>query len=183
CLLHPLAAGPTAGLSPPSLHDALPISVRRRCPRRRISYRSRSRVHRFWDRRKRPGFRISSGRAGGFSRRSWRFLSRSGGRDGSCKGIDLRSRSETKENPTEGRRQIFQAGRAKEVSHVMIVTVTGSAAPPSASFSPPPSCSAMRAAPLPNAGSDRKSTRLNSSHVKISYAVFCLKKKKKKKTI
>src|SRR5437868_10888677 len=28
---------------------------------------------------------------------------------------------------------------------------------------------------------DRKSTRLNSSHVSISYAVFCLKKKKKKK--
>src|SRR5690606_41566475 len=28
-------------------------------------------------------------------------------------------------------------------------------------------------------GRDRKSTRLNSSHVKISYAVFCLKKKKK----
>src|SRR5207344_3512232 len=27
---------------------------------------------------------------------------------------------------------------------------------------------------------DRKSTRLNSSHVRISYAVFCLKKKKKK---
>src|SRR5271166_7002357 len=29
------------------------------------------------------------------------------------------------------------------------------------------------------AGSDRKSTRLNSSHVAISYAVFCLKKKNK----
>src|SRR3989440_8272361 len=29
---------------------------------------------------------------------------------------------------------------------------------------------------------DRKSTRLNSSHDQISYAVFCLKKKKKKKT-
>src|SRR5688572_32382577 len=28
---------------------------------------------------------------------------------------------------------------------------------------------------------DRKSTRLNSSHSQISYAVFCLKKKKKKK--
>src|SRR5690606_42073933 len=28
-------------------------------------------------------------------------------------------------------------------------------------------------------GADRKSTRLNSSHVKISYAVFCLKKKNK----
>src|SRR3712207_8525163 len=37
------------------------------------------------------------------------------------------------------------------------------------------------AAPLPQSGSDdedRKSTRLNSSHANISYAVFCLKKKK-----
>src|SRR5215813_15041541 len=37
---------------------------------------------------------------------------------------------------------------------------------------------------LPHVGGfgrpDRKSTRLNSSHVRISYAVFCLKKKKKK---
>src|SRR5690349_22407134 len=33
---------------------------------------------------------------------------------------------------------------------------------------------------LHGAGRDRKSTRLNSSHVEISYAVFCLKKKKKK---
>src|SRR5262245_62670173 len=30
------------------------------------------------------------------------------------------------------------------------------------------------------AGGDRKSTRLNSSHLGISYAVFCLKKKKKR---
>src|SRR2546430_8013440 len=30
---------------------------------------------------------------------------------------------------------------------------------------------------------DRKSTRLNSSHSQISYAVFCLKKKKKKKAL
>src|SRR5947209_9636477 len=30
---------------------------------------------------------------------------------------------------------------------------------------------------------DRKSTRLNSSHANISYAVFCLKKKKKNKNI
>src|SRR5689334_23531883 len=30
-------------------------------------------------------------------------------------------------------------------------------------------------------GGDRKSTRLNSSHSSISYAVFCLKKKKKNK--
>src|SRR2546427_6294133 len=33
----------------------------------------------------------------------------------------------------------------------------------------------------PGAAGDRKSTRLNSSHSQISYAVFCLKKKKKKK--
>src|SRR3712207_7565232 len=34
--------------------------------------------------------------------------------------------------------------------------------------------------PLPDLlGQDRKSTRLNSSHANISYAVFCLKKKKK----
>src|SRR3989442_11073324 len=32
---------------------------------------------------------------------------------------------------------------------------------------------------LAELGLDRKSTRLNSSHVRISYAVFCLKKKKK----
>src|SRR3712207_8993979 len=31
-------------------------------------------------------------------------------------------------------------------------------------------------------GADRKSTRLNSSHVNISYAVFCLKKKKPPQT-
>src|SRR5690242_2594179 len=46
---------------------------------------------------------------------------------------------------------------------------------------------AHRRAPLPigvepdwKGGTDRKSTRLNSSHMSISYAVFCLKKKKKK---
>src|SRR5690606_42067653 len=41
--------------------------------------------------------------------------------------------------------------------------------------------SVLRGARPPSAarqrGKDRKSTRLNSSHVKISYAVFCLKKK------
>src|SRR2546426_7925030 len=34
-----------------------------------------------------------------------------------------------------------------------------------------------------DADQDRKSTRLNSSHLVISYAVFCLKKKKKEKNI
>src|SRR3712207_7270531 len=37
-----------------------------------------------------------------------------------------------------------------------------------------------RAAGTDDAGRDRKSTRLNSSHANISYAVFCLKKKKKR---
>src|SRR6266496_4707947 len=42
----------------------------------------------------------------------------------------------------------------------------------------PPRC--RRAAGPCRRSGDRKSTRLNSSHVEISYAVFCLKKKKKK---
>src|SRR5574340_1494012 len=42
----------------------------------------------------------------------------------------------------------------------------------------------LRARPRVEAvgGPDRKSTRLNSSHQKISYAVFCLKKKKTRRT-
>src|SRR5438067_9874267 len=51
--------------------------------------------------------------------------------------------------------------------------------------SPQQSCFAARVKSLGDYGLrdrllDRKSTRLNSSHVSISYAVFCLKKKKKK---
>src|SRR5438034_6444743 len=50
---------------------------------------------------------------------------------------------------------------------------------------PPPLARRSRARPGPGrqvdvALRDRKSTRLNSSHTVISYAVFCLKKKKKK---
>src|SRR5256885_13299846 len=41
------------------------------------------------------------------------------------------------------------------------------------------SCSSMVRRRLQQALGDRKSTRLNSSHLVISYAVFCLKKKKK----
>src|SRR3712207_8308124 len=37
----------------------------------------------------------------------------------------------------------------------------------------------VRRIPARHADQDRKSTRLNSSHANISYAVFCLKKKKK----
>src|SRR5438874_12382580 len=41
----------------------------------------------------------------------------------------------------------------------------------------PPRRPAPTPAPVPGPPRDRKSTRLNSSHVEISYAVFCLKKK------
>src|SRR3712207_7438111 len=41
-----------------------------------------------------------------------------------------------------------------------------------------PSRSVRNVIPVPEIRRDRKSTRLNSSHANISYAVFCLKKKK-----
>src|SRR3712207_7330502 len=41
-------------------------------------------------------------------------------------------------------------------------------------------CSSVSKEAAGNGGEDRKSTRLNSSHANISYAVFCLKKKRKK---
>src|SRR5690625_5907535 len=44
-----------------------------------------------------------------------------------------------------------------------------------------PQTAATALAELLKIPGDRKSTRLNSSHVAISYAVFCLKKKKKEK--
>src|SRR3712207_7646903 len=56
-------------------------------------------------------------------------------------------------------------------SRGMRITATG--------LSPPPG-SRVRARES-GRGEDRKSTRLNSSHANISYAVFCLKKKKKNK--
>src|SRR3989442_4652685 len=53
------------------------------------------------------------------------------------------------------------------------------------SISFPPEFATARTNPVDSCGAgisenvtDRKSTRLNSSHVRISYAVFCLKKKK-----
>src|SRR2546422_3550042 len=46
-----------------------------------------------------------------------------------------------------------------------------------------PACARMCSAWIPMVHRDRKSTRLNSSHGYISYAVFCLKKKKKNNQI
>src|SRR3989442_11940162 len=43
-------------------------------------------------------------------------------------------------------------------------------------------CPCTDVSPMSVSRTDRKSTRLNSSHVRISYAVFCLKKKNTSKT-
>src|SRR2546422_8554306 len=51
--------------------------------------------------------------------------------------------------------------------------------PPNAAISA--ASAATPPSPQPQPAQDRKSTRLNSSHGYISYAVFCLKKKKKEK--
>src|SRR5690606_42163994 len=67
---------------------------------------------------------------------------------------------------------------AGEVSHLgfpVVIPEAGSRKPEARSQKPQASSLKPWALAI-----DRKSTRLNSSHVKISYAVFCLKKKKKK---
>src|SRR3989454_2282050 len=46
-----------------------------------------------------------------------------------------------------------------------------------------PPASGGRSPPTRSSGIDRKSTRLNSSHLVISYAVFCLKKKKNNREV
>src|SRR2546430_11739009 len=70
-------------------------------------------------------------------------------------------------------------------------TLFRSSSPPAAPPAPPPAAVTVPVVPPPviplkrrahgskPASADRKSTRLNSSHSQISYAVFCLKKKKK----
>src|SRR3989449_7017728 len=62
---------------------------------------------------------------------------------------------------------------------VMLLRKSDDRAP--ATFSALPSASAVAPSVPETAGRDRKSTRLNSSHGYISYAVFCLKKKKKQR--
>src|SRR5688572_32277667 len=57
---------------------------------------------------------------------------------------------------------------------------TTSCAPFSSRASAPTRSSSTAGSVRRSTTSDRKSTRLNSSHSQISYAVFCLKKKKKK---
>src|SRR5207249_12318212 len=71
--------------------------------------------------------------------------------------------------PRNPRRRLCRPGPASRPANSLFLLPTR---PPDRSVRCPRSCRRV--------GRDRKSTRLNSSHVSISYAVFCLKKKKKK---
>ena len=70
------------------------------------------------------------------------------------------------ENPTKAVLPFLNANGAVEAGHEPTITLFGDAV-------------VLMKESVANAvvGVDRKSTRLNSSHVVISYAVFCLKKK------
>src|SRR6266498_4687286 len=96
-------------------------------------------------------------------------------------------------SPTRGaNRALIQSRSASCSTTASTAFASLSPARPGPSFSTIPACdftispSAQNVMPSPYGRQrpwrDRKSTRLNSSHVRISYAVFCLKKKKKKKT-
>src|SRR5690606_41758802 len=66
----------------------------------------------------------------------------------------------------------------KERVHIKAVGVGGHASTPETAINAITGLLTL-ISKLPLSEEDRKSTRLNSSHVKISYAVFCLKKNRK----
>src|SRR2546430_7076187 len=68
--------------------------------------------------------------------------------------------------------RVYPVNHAREGNH--LANVLGAANPRDSTLQPQTEAG-MRHATV----ADRKSTRLNSSHSQISYAVFCLKKKKK----
>src|SRR5690606_40270565 len=74
-------------------------------------------------------------------------------------------------------RRSAQPGQRHLQSRVGAVRDAGRPAPVPGRSAGDPDHEAPERAPAGNTRPDRKSTRLNSSHVKISYAVFCLKKK------
>src|SRR5260221_7797847 len=80
--------------------------------------------------------------------------------------------------PTRLTRSVFQV-EASEISAGKQVVFTPSVKLPAPRAPLGPSVIFKEGTPSRSTGTDRKSTRLNSSHTVISYAVFCLKKKKK----
>src|SRR5256885_8371400 len=79
---------------------------------------------------------------------------------------------------------IYPAVAHEPVAHVEVAVVPDRRTVPRGSRERSrPLLMRSRVAQEPREPVDRKSTRLNSSHLVISYAVFCLKKKKKSTTI
>src|SRR4051794_41476285 len=77
---------------------------------------------------------------------------------------------------------LFRSDRSEPASTSAIHSAAGTREPSGNSIDSRPLTilSTLRAIESIELPEDRKSTRLNSSHPSISYAVFCLKKKKKK---
>src|SRR3712207_8667050 len=71
---------------------------------------------------------------------------------------------------------LFRSEQVEEVLGVRVAVRPAHAGPQEARVAQHRAVVAERVAPE----ADRKSTRLNSSHANISYAVFCLKKKKRR---
>src|SRR5690606_40608352 len=80
-----------------------------------------------------------------------------------------------------GKAQRATSAAAEVIPRVRPTAARGRATPPALGSPTASAASWPPATPDRGPRGDRKSTRLNSSHVKISYAVFCLKKKKKQR--
>src|SRR5438128_9310273 len=91
--------------------------------------------------------------------------------------------------PPSGRRRSAGTRSARSPAKLSELTRPSATSSPRASSACegrselPGAISSKNEAPWDERYSDRKSTRLNSSHGSISYAVFCLKKKKKQNKI
>src|SRR5207249_8533847 len=77
-----------------------------------------------------------------------------------------------------GEKQLFET-TLFGIPHVRVQTINKLTAPTETSIVPPATVQSADVSLPAFTLQDRKSTRLNSSHVSISYAVFCLKKKNK----
>src|SRR5687768_18152723 len=73
----------------------------------------------------------------------------------------------------------FPTRRSSDLDRIGHLVARGGPGGSRTRFTPADRARGLRRGPLPRARGDRKSTRLNSSHGYISYAVFCLKKKTK----
>src|SRR2546427_9446844 len=75
---------------------------------------------------------------------------------------------------------LFRSIYTEALPKAMMATMLTAPPPPPPPPPPPVAAQIVHVKPQAHLMEDRKSTRLNSSHSQISYAVFCLKKKKEK---